>query len=240
MKKINRKKKVAVLGAAGFVGSQIAAAVAKKDCYELIPVLRGDPAEELIAKADIVVHSANPAGRYQAETDPANDFKESVEKTADFFRLAKGKRFIQISSLSCRTQLYTNYGRNRRSCELLTLSDSTLIIRLGSMFGGSRKKDVLHDILAGRRVYVSATSRYAYVHVAWVGQKVVELLEGPSGIIEIGARNSVSLQSLSDYFNSDSVFSGPEDMQIPIDCKDGPDAYDVYRFAEEKILGEKK
>jgi nucleoside-diphosphate-sugar epimerase len=227
-------KNVAVVGAAGFVGTQIARAVAASGLYNLIPVLRADPAEELLAKAEIVVYSANPARRFQAEKAPIRDFEETVEKTARFLALAVGKRFVLVSSLSCRTQLNTNYGRHRRACELMTMQNNALVIRLGPMYGGSRTDDTLHRILAGAEVFVAAQTRYAYVDVAWAGKKIVELLEGPSGIREIGACNAVSLAELRDYFSSTSTFSGIDDTQIPEGATDGPDAREVFRFAEEE------
>ena len=170
-------KKVAVAGALGYVGSQIAHFVKESGCYQLIPVSRTDSAEKLFAQADIIVHAANPARRFQAEKDPVRDFEETVEKTARFLSWASGKRFVLISSLSCRTQLNISYGRNRRACELIALAKNSSVIRLGPMFGGNRFIDTLHDILAGRQIYVSSQTCYAYVDVSWVGQKVVELLE---------------------------------------------------------------
>jgi len=227
-------KNVAVVGAVGYVGTQIARAVAACGRYNLIPVLRNDPHRDLLAKAQIVVYAANPARRFQAEKDPMRDFKETVEKTAGFLALSGGKRFVLVSTLSCRTQLNTNYGRNRRACELIALEDSALVIRLGPMYGGNRTDDTLHRILAGLEVFVAVQTRYAYVDVAWAGQKIAELLEGPGGIREIGARNAVCLGDLRDHFASASTFSGIDDTQIPEGFNDGPDARDIFRFAEQE------
>jgi nucleoside-diphosphate-sugar epimerase len=225
-------KTVALAGAAGYVGSQIARAVIASGRYHLIPVLRTDPAETLFSNADIVVHAANPSRRFQAEKDPMHDFKETVEKTARFFTLAQGKRFVLVSTISCRTQLNTNYGRNRRACELIVLGGNSLVVRLGPMFGSNRTKDTLHDIIANRQVYVSAETQYAYVDVAWAGKKIVELLEETGKIIEVGARNSIRLGDLSEHFASTSTFSGIDDTQIPEGFSDGPDVQEVYHFAE--------
>lgn len=227
-------KTVAVVGAEGYVGTQVARAVAASGRYNLIPVLRNDSARALLAKADIVVYAANPARRFQAEKDPMHDFEETVEKTARFLALSGGKRFVLVSSISCRTQLNTNYGRNRRACELMALENNALVIRLGPMYGGNRTDDSLHRILSGLQVFVAAETRYAYVDVAWAGQKIVELLEEPGGIREIGARNAVCLGDLRDHFASASTFSGIDDTQIPEGSPDGPDAWDVLRFAEKK------
>lgn len=228
-------KTVAVIGAGGFVGSQIVDAINNSNQYQVIPIFRSSSdVEEAFDRADIIVHSANPAGRYQAENYSELDFKETVEKTAKFFELSKNRKFVLISSLSCRTQLYTAYGRHRRACELIVLTGDSLVIRLGPMFGGGRKKDMLHDILAGREVYVDRETRYAYVDVAWVGNQIVNMLEGKTGIQEIGARNSIRLGDISSFFNSNSKFSGRVENQIPENFQNGPDANDVYTYAQKE------
>jgi nucleoside-diphosphate-sugar epimerase len=228
------KKTVVVVGAAGFVGSQIVKALKERGDYNLIEVFRGGAIEEQVSKADIIVHCANPAKRFNAEKYPMQDFCETVEKTARFLGLAQGKRFVLISSLSCRTQLDTQYGRHRRACELIALTEDSVIVRLGPMFGGPRKQDILHDILAGRHVYVSAETKYAYTDVAWAGRKIVDLFEAGKGIKEIGAKNYVRLGDIAAYFASTSEFSGIEDNQLPEDSCDGPDANEVYEYAKKE------
>jgi nucleoside-diphosphate-sugar epimerase len=140
--------KVAVIGAKGFVGSAIASQIEFDVRYQLIRVVRGDDIKRKLESADIVIHAANPAKRFRAESDPQRDFFETVDKTFQIFNLTRKKKCLLISSLSCKTQLNTNYGRNRRSCELLALMQGAVVIRLGPMFGGTRKQDVLHDLLA--------------------------------------------------------------------------------------------
>ncbi len=225
-------KVVAVAGAAGFVGSQIASAVASDPRYRVIPVRRGDSAEELFAQADIIVHAANPARRAVAEQDPQRDFVETAEKTAALIAAARGRRFVLVSSLSCRTQLHWSYGRNRRACELIALAVGALVVRLGPMFGGNRTRDSLHDMLLGKPIFVSAETRYAYVDVAWVGRQITSWLEGPSGLREIGARNGIRLGDIARHFASPSTFAEMDDTQVPENFPEGPAAEEVLAFAE--------
>ena len=229
-------KLVAVIGAAGFVGSQIAEAIKADSRYSLLPVYRNSRyPEQLIDLVDIIIHTANPAKRLNAEKKPELDFTETVEKTAKILSMAKGKRFILISSLSCRNQLYSSYGRNRRACELMVLPGNSLIIRLGPMFGGNRKKDLIHDLLASKELHIAETTRYAYVDVKWVGKQIVSMLEEENGICEIGAYNSICLKDLRDFFDSTSVFSGIEEHQEPKDFLDGPNVHDVYNYMKHEM-----
>ena len=239
-------KTIAVIGANGFVGSEICKAVDASNFYSsakhLVKISRNSPHKCYIDGSDIVIHSANPAGRYIAENYPAKDFDESVEKTAWFLKISKGKKFVLISSLSCRTQLDTNYGRNRRACELMVLKAGGTVIRLGPMFGGNRKKDMLHDILAGRDVHIGVDSRYAYVDVAWNAKQVVELAELITGahlLIELGACNSVRLGDIRNYFGSNSKFLGADEHQEPdpnLLWNHGPNANDVYVYAQKEMI----
>ena len=229
------RKTIAVIGANGYVGAQICEALESIAQYRLVRVVRGDDLEDSICDADLLIHAANPARRFRAESDPQRDFAETADKTYRIVSLAKGKKLLLISSLSCKTQMNTNYGRNRRFCEMLVLASAGGVIRLGPMFGGNRKQDTLHDVLAGRAIYVSSETRYAYVDVKWAAIRVVELIEAASGLYEIGAYNSVSLAEISEIFNSKSTFTGVDDTQIPDMEGDGPDARLVIDYARQEF-----
>ncbi len=231
----NSRHAVAVLGANGFVGSQLCKAIENHDDYDLIRVVRGDNLSKLTENADMIIHAANPAGRFKAESNPQNDFTETVEKTFNIITKICGKPLLLASSLSCKTQMDINYGRNRRACELLALGQGGKVVRLGPMYGGNRKKDTLHELLAGRTVYVASETRYAYVHVDWAASRIVQLLSSPPGLYEVGANNAVSLSELCSYFSSRSTFSGKDDTQIPDYCDDAPDARLVFDYAQEEL-----
>ena len=229
-------KKVAIVGSSGYVGTELMYAISNFSRFSLITLNREDPIDKL-KSADIIIYSANPDKRFKAENDTVTDFDETVEKFFRFFNYTKDKRMILISSLSCRTQLNTNYGRNRRACELLALSkNDNLVIRLGPLFGGNRTLDTLHDIIAGKQVYVSEDTQYAYADIKWVANSIMEYLEKESGIIELGPKNSVRLGDIRDYFDSKTKFSGFNDTQIPIDSNYNVDANLVFDYAKKEKL----
>lgn len=234
MSNVLSAQRIAMLGAAGYVGSQVCLALERQDRREVVRVLRGDDLKDKLEGVDIIIHAANPAKRFRAESNPEVDFQETVEKTHQIIKCAAGKKLILISSLSCKTQLNINYGRNRRACELLALGNGGIVIRLGPMFGGGRTEDTLHAILRDEEVFVSSETKYAYVDVAWAAKKIVQLIDCPSGIYEIGAKNSISLHEIRDHFHSKSKFTGIDDTQIP-NSTDGPDSRLVIEYAQGEI-----
>ena len=227
--------KVAVVGSNGFVGSEICNEIRKLGSYSLIPVTRNDNLQKAVHMADVVIHAANPAKRFFAEQHPEKDFIASVEKTSVIRDLCRSKRLILISSISARTQLDSVYGRNRRSCELIVHSDNNSIVRLGPMYGAGKSIGALNDIINNRKVYVAATTEYAFVDVAYNAKKIVSLISNNDnkGIIEIGAKAGLCLESLRSILNSTSTFEGADDTQIPLKpADDAPDVNDVILFAK--------
>lgn len=222
---------IAVIGAKGFVGSAICRALEARREYRLVRICRGDDISRLAKPADIVIHAANSAKRFWAENNQQADFVDTVEKTARIKELSRGKKIVLVSTVSARLQLQLAYGRHRRACELIVQDGESLIVRLGPMFGEGKEVGALHDILNNRPCYVSEATRYAYVPVEYNAQKIVELVE-QKGIVELGARNAIALGELKRAVGSDSVFSGPDDSQLPINPPaDAPDAQDAIAFA---------
>jgi len=226
---INNIKCIAVIGANGYVGSNICNEIESRK-FKLVKVIRGDNIEEKIKPADIVIHAANPAKRFFANRNPELDFSETIEKTKEIINLCNTRKIVLISSLSARTQLNTTYGRYRRECEKLVNFDENLVIRLGPMYGGIRTKDTLHDILSGNNVFISANTRYSYTSVSYSAARIVDNLR-LKGIIEIGSKNSITLQEIANFFKSESNFSGFNDTQIANNqMKSSKDAYEVIQY----------
>ncbi len=231
-------KKVAVIGSSGFVGSQISNEIKDSENLSLISITRDDSLEDAIKQADVVIHSANSAKRFFAENNPEEDFCESVEKTATIKVLVENKPLIMISSISARTQLHTVYGRNRRSCELIADPRKSLIVRLGPMYGAGKSIGALNDILNNKKVYAAPTTEYAFVDVKYNAQKIISFIKKNTlnGIIEIGAKNGISLEFLRNTLQSTSTFEGEDDTQIPISpANDAPDANEVISYAKSLI-----
>ena len=232
--------RIGLVGASGFVGSAIFRRFAQLAQFECQPILRGDNFENKIREVDFVIYSANSAKRFFANSNPEIDRKEIFEKTIRFLDASKNKPFLLVSSISCRTQLGTPYGINRRDCENAVLEYGGSVVRLGPMFGITRLRDVVHDICENRNVFVSKDSKQSFSSIDWNGAYIADNFASWSGTIEIGARNSIILGDLAAHVNSSSEFTGEIDDQFPLLFDDGPDVQEVLEFVDQIMNQQEK
>ena len=210
-------KAVLVIGAKGFVGSEIVKQINLSLNLEVIEAVRGDDLEKKIKQSDYVIHSANSPSRYKAQLNPESDFNESVDKTNTIYSLCKkySKGLTLISSISARAQLDTIYGMNRRSCEYI-IGNKSIVIRLGYMYSSHNLYGALRSIYENEDVYLDESSSYSFSDVTWNAQKIIEITESQnSGVYELGARGDITLRQISDILGSNSKFKGnTKDIQI--------------------------
>jgi dTDP-4-dehydrorhamnose reductase len=224
--------RIGIIGANGFVGTELFKSLTRKGNYSLVPITRETELSGLRNSLDLVVHAGNPAKRFRANDQPEIDYIDTVIKTRNLLNIFHKQKFILISTISCRTQILTPYGKNRRLCEESALSRNGSVLRLGPMFGGIRKQDTLSDIVNNKVVYVAGDSKYAYVNIEWVANYFVENFLSLEGTVEIGAHNTITLFEIANKISSSSLFLGERDDQYPINFTYGPDSNDVLDFAK--------
>lgn len=235
---------IAVIGANGYIGSALCSALYSLNCKEpinpkeliaVIPVTRDKYDFLRKANYNIIINCAMNSKRYWANQNPEQDYVETVEKTNDLITGWHYNKFIQISSVSARYDPASVYGRNKLLAEeLCKKSSNYLIYRLTSTYGEGLSRGVLIDILSGK-AYVSGKSRYAFSSLDFVTNWIVNHLDR-TGIIELGAKNTISLQEIADYFKIKVNFEGRiENQEIENPEMDFPDARLVLSFMEEKI-----
>jgi nucleoside-diphosphate-sugar epimerase len=230
--------KVGIVGSSGFVGNAVSNGFDELGEHVFLPINRGDDVTKKISEVDFVIHSANPARRFFANSNPQLDRQETVEKTLILLKASQGKPFLLVSTISCRTQLETSYGINRKQCEDIVLENGGAVVRLGPMYGSSRVQDVIHDICESRRVFASRDSRQSFSSIDWNGAYIASNFSLFTGVIEIGARNYISLGELADYAESSSEFSGQADDQFPLHFENGPDVLNVLKFIDQIKFGQ--
>jgi len=223
---------VAVVGANGYVGAALCAALARKANYALTHITRASYAEMRERSFDVLVNAAMPSGRFWAKNNPSKDFEETVQKTAALIYDWRFGKFVQISTVSARCQLDTVYGRHKAAAEKICGFGDNLIVRLGPTYSESLKKGVLVDMLQGRKVFVNEKSRYCFAPLEFVASWISANL-ARSGIVEVGARNAISLREVADYLRAGVEFEGAVDHQeVQSPGEDYPDARDVFAFLD--------
>ncbi|MDP9863622.1 MULTISPECIES: hypothetical protein [Streptosporangium] len=203
--------RVAVAGARGFVGAAITQALGAV----AVPVSRENYEEvRRSGPFDVLINAACPSRRYWARHNPADDHRETVVKTRAFLREWEWDRFVQISSISARTQPDTPYGAHRAEAEELCAGN--LVVRLGPMYGTAYVKGVLMDMIGNRPVYTAGESRQSFAPVEWCGRWVATHLEA-KGLWEVGARTTITLREIRDAVGSRSTFDSDRiDDQFPL------------------------
>lgn len=223
---------IAVVGAKGYVGSALCAALARVASHSVSEVTRENYAEMRKGEYDILINCAMPSARFFAKNNPDKDFTETVQKTADLLYGWKFKKFVQISTVSARCQLDTVYGRHKAAAEKLCDFGGNLIVRLGSMYSAELKKGVLMDIVQGKKVFVDGESRYCFTPLDFVAQWIATHLDR-NDIVEVGARNAIALRDIAKHLAANIEFEGALDHQEIVDPEPSfPDARDVLAFLD--------
>jgi nucleoside-diphosphate-sugar epimerase len=225
-------KRVAVIGARGFIGSALVEAFSAHPDFDVTAVTRENYADAQQNTYDVLVNCAMPSARFRAKQDPAWDFRETVQKTADLFHGWNFQKFVQLSSVSARCQLDTAYGRHKAAAEAICNFGDHLIVRSGAVYDADMKKGVLVDMMQGKTVFVDGESRYCFASRDFLTNWIVNHLDR-TGIVEVGGRNAIALKEVAAHLNAQIGFEGVLDHQEVSDSDpDYPEAREVLAFLD--------
>ncbi len=231
--------KIALIGSQGFVGSALLQALQKDPDNTIQPVTRKNYQSAKKKNYDIVINAAMPSARFWAQNHPHEDFIETVEKTADIVYKWHYQKLIQISTISARTEKESIYGKHKAMAEMLCMKDENLILRLTAMFDETLTKGVLIDLIQGNKIFLDKKSRYSFASLSFVADWIAKNLDR-TGIQELGAKNSVSIQEIITRFKLPIHCEGRLDIQeVQHPLPEFPDAHDVYTFLEHKLFSNK-
>jgi nucleoside-diphosphate-sugar epimerase len=228
--------RVAVVGASGFFGAALTQALTTRR-QDVTAVTRDTYAQAQHGVYDVVINTAMPSKRFWARQHPDLDFVETVGRTADLLYRWKYARFIQISSVSARCERDTVYGRHKATAEVLCERPDALVVRLTALYGAAMTKGAIMDMVANTPVYVDGDSRYAFTPVEFAAEWVADHLQR-TGLVEVGARDTVSLREVADALGRTISFSGPrEDQAVVSPEPTWPSAQAVIPFAASLVQG---
>jgi len=225
------KNSVAIIGSNGYVGSSLIESFKSYGGYLLQAINRENFTKFEGEHFDFVINASNPAKRFLAEENPKRDYEETVEKTQYFLSNYRYGRFITISSLSVRTSPNSAYGSNRKTVENLVLARNNFVVRLGPIYGGKKRNSILQDLINNTPIKYSAETKYGYCDVNWTSKYLLTHLNQLNHIVEIGAKDSISLREVAEGIQSTSTFGHLMDDQFIDNFPDGPEAKSVIAHA---------
>lgn len=232
-------KKVAVIGAGGFLGKQISKVFMLSNEFEVTEVFRNnyEAEKQKQDEYDLIVHSAMPSKRWWAANNPMGDFDATVRLTADILYNWKFKKLALISSISARIQTSHSYGRHKHVAEVLVLdhSENNLVFRLGGLYGEGLDKGVIYDMIEGNEVFMTSKSSFNYIDVATASQLIYAQIE-KKGIIEVGAKDAISIGTIAEQFGLNVNFGTRLEEQFTENPQlNYPSAKEVLKFIQQII-----
>lgn len=223
--------KVAIIGSNGYVGSALVKTFTQEG-VSVTPVTRESYDKYKSGSYDIIIHAAMPSKRWWSQNHPYEDFIATTQLTADIVYNWRAHKTILISSVSARVQLDHPYGINKRAAEVLVQNSNSnnLVVRLGGLYGNGLNKGVIFDMKQGNEVFMSGQSAFNYIDTHTAAELIYNRLTR-SGLIEVGAKNTIQIKAIAQHFNWDVSFGERYEYQDTINPEDDfPLAEDVLDF----------
>lgn len=186
-------KRIAVIGACGFVGSAFCRELDRRGLSH-IPIGRGDFHKEAGREWDLVINAAGNSVKFMADHDPISDFEQNATHALQVCLRYKATTLLHISSVDVYADLTSqeattenssagvgasHYGCHKWIAEELVRHHAPqwMIIRLAGMVGPGLRKNPVFDILNGHPLRISPDSRYQFMETDAVARCALNLLE---------------------------------------------------------------
>ncbi|OJX68163.1 NAD(P)-dependent oxidoreductase [Magnetospirillum sp. 64-120] len=200
--------KTVVIGASGFLGSAISAALGQAG-HTVVPVGRGDPLPA--GCFDVVVDCAGDARRFYCNSHPRHAFDANVvpvldrllgidaglyvfASTVDVYGAGKADPATSDEESPIRASELDGYSFSKFLAEQLVARHArrALILRLGTLIGPNLRKNPVFDALNGHPLRIGETTALSLVDTRFVAQTLLTLLEaGIDGTINVTGRGQV-------------------------------------------------
>lgn len=225
-------KKIGIIGSSGFVGKALVISSKELD-IPIISITKENFKKYALETFDILIHAAMPSGKYWAKNNPFEDFKKTVDVTAEVVYNWKYKKIILISTVSAKDYLTGHpYAVNKRIAELLVSSKNSLIVRLGSLYGNDMEKGPLYDLLHNKQLFVDIKSQYNFINVEFCASWIFNNLD-KNGIIELGASNTLSLVEIAKKLQLNPKYDGEVETIVTEKMENSlPSTNEIWKFLE--------
>ena len=199
-------EKIGIIGGSGFIGSNL-----QQHFGEIAKVVPRLDRNRFRHQYDILINANGNSNKRLPETQPLQDFDLSVHNTLKYLIEYNPNLYIHISSCEVYTgDTYENseldvakmsrYGFSKYLSECLVRNycKKCLILRLNGPIGPGLKKGAIYDILHGKRLWVSAESRFQLLHTKYICKFIDTLLSNgvTNEIFNLTGPDSVSLNDV--------------------------------------------
>lgn len=224
--------KIGIIGANGFFGSALCRN-GKKQSHEIVQITRQNFDRYKKEFFDIIVNSATPSKKYWALHNPYDDFVQTVQLTADLAYNWNYNKLVQISTMSANDlETIHPYTINKKAAEVISSYKKFLIVRLSNLFGEGLNKGPLFDLLTSKKIFVDIKSEYSFIDTDFVANWIFENLHR-EGIVQVGARDTISLQKIAEKLNLEVKWSGKLERIFSKNLEPGmPSVEEVWKFIE--------
>lgn len=201
--------RIGVIGSNGFIGREIYDHLPDTERH---PIFRTEWDDNYY---DIVIDANGSSMKYLAESDPKHDFEASVDSVMTRVQDLNYGKYIYISSIDAETPGKSNYGFNRKLSERIVKQycPNFTIIRLCSVIGENMTKGIVHDVLAGVKVFVTKASLIQVISVKEVVEKI-PLYFHNNEILKFYSKGSIAVSEICDMFGQDPVVSPNAKTQL--------------------------
>lgn len=206
--------RVAVVGAAGFLGRFVAEDIARRG-VSVVPILRSTPLPG--GRFDAVVDCNGDSRRFWAERNPAESFQVNVASvcerllrlrtdlyvfasTIDVYGGAAATRHATREDASAAPESMVTYGFHKYLAELTVRhhAQRALILRLGTLIGPGLKKNPVYDLLNGAPLRQTGDSTLSLIDLDHVARALWLLVsEGAEGVFNVTSTASITIEEIT-------------------------------------------
>ncbi len=251
-----------VLGGEGFVGSAFVRALREqgRDC---VVITRENYEARRGEKCELFINANGNSSKVRARREPAFDFDATVRATQRSLLDFDAENYLQISScdvypdcsgpettderIRIDPSLQSPYGFHKSLAEACVQHAARrwLIVRMGGFVGPGLRKNAIHDVLEGDRLFLDPDSRLQFLDVDTAAAMVLRILAiGLSNeVINVAGQGVVCLRDVIDWAQSSpKVESGSPIVRYDVSVRklsrlmEVPEtARTVRRFIEARI-----
>lgn len=229
---MNYKMKAAILGAEGFLGSEL------YNCfnghYDVYGITRTNYNAKRGEEFDIFINANGNSKRYWANNNILKDFEASTLSVYKTFSDFKIENYIYISSADVyakdedlsktKEETIINstnlcpYGFHKYLSELIVkkYANKYLILRSSAMVGESMKKGPIKDVLDGKPLFITLDSRLQFISTSEVPKIIMKLIGNNihNEIFNVGGVGTVSFNYLERILRKKLIVQQEAEKQI--------------------------